>query len=338
MTSAVLRHRQTELGSGLRDGARGAVAAAEPALTVPPAWRRWLAPLLIALWCLLAPLALAAAWTHGVLLDTPRYVATVDRLAANPEVRALMATTLSEALVGPTTGGEGRWSATLSPSQRLLARRLVPPAAQRVVASDAFAAVWSTGNERAHRALLAVLAGDSAGPVGLEIDPAVLGPQIRAELDAAGLSVPSLPLPTEPVEITLLSEAQLASLRGRADLLARLALWLPVAAAAALLGGLLAATRRARALRWALVGAGVAMGVLLAALTVGPGLLAGSADPASRQVLAVVAAEVLRPLQAVSLALAVLGVVAGLLVPQPGPAESAEPTTRAADAPGAEPR
>ena len=336
MTSAVLRHRQTELGSGLRDGARGAVAATEPALTVPPAWRRWLAPLLIALWCLLAPLALAAAWTHGVLLDTPRYVATADRLAANPDVQTLMASTLSEALVGSPTGGDGLLMPSLSRPQRLLARQLVPPATRRAVASEAFAAAWHTANEHAHRALLAALEGDDAGPVTLQLDPETLLPPIQAELKAAGLPVPAFSAPSGPVEVTLLGEAQTASLRGRADLLARLALWLPVAAAASLLGGLLAATRRARALRWALVGAGVAMGVLLAALTAGPGLLAGqSADPASRQALAMVAAEVLHPLQAVALVLAVAGVVAGLLVPQPGPAE---PAARAPDAPGAGPR
>lgn len=126
-----------------------------------------LSRVLLSLACLVAVVAALGAWADRQLLDTNEWVDTSGALLRDPAIQNATAAYLSDQLVdtpqvtaklredlpprlaplaGPLTAGLGE-----------LADRVV----KRVIASGAFAKVWSETNRLAHEQLLAVINGDS---------------------------------------------------------------------------------------------------------------------------------------------------------------------------------
>lgn len=237
---------------------------------------------------LLTPTAVLARWAHETVTSTDGYVAVVDDLAADPQVRAalvdhLTAVTLeqigAEALVATAVAAleEARGSGGSSDPARTAAlgaplqaamEALVREVLTSVLSSDAFARVWSQANRTAHTAALAVLSGDGravslsdAGEITLDLAPVV--DLARAELVARGVSMASS-IPDVDATVPLATSQELVTARSAFSALEALAAWLPWVAALALLGAVALARRRARVLAW---GAG-----LVLVLTVSLGL------------------------------------------------------------------
>ncbi|KJY40390.1 membrane protein, partial [Streptomyces sp. NRRL S-444] len=145
--------------------ARVATLESEAAKRPPPRHRlrAFLSALLIVIGCVLAPLGIVAAWTADIVGDTDRYVATVAPLASNPDVQAAAANRVTGAVMehldlpallegvapddrpllqkGLGKLGDGLESAV---------RSFVHDKAQDVVASDAFATIWTGANRTIH--------------------------------------------------------------------------------------------------------------------------------------------------------------------------------------------
>jgi hypothetical protein len=60
--------------------------------------RRIVSNILLALSCLIAPIAAASVWARNEVPDTDRYVETVDELAADPVIQEAAATRVTDAI------------------------------------------------------------------------------------------------------------------------------------------------------------------------------------------------------------------------------------------------
>ena len=220
----------------------------------------------LALFVLLAPLALIAVSVRVTLLDTDRYVDTVAPLADEPAVQDAVAVALTDAIIARSGAGAAAAG---------ILRRTVEPAARSVVASDEFAAFWSAANRTAHPDVVAVLTGDDGtvlreqdGQVVLDAGPLVA--EVAEGLAEQGIEVPArVTGATEGIEVVIVSSDQLTAAQEIVDLLNRLAFWLPVAVLVALLVAILAAPDRWRGVRRAGLGLALGMALLLALIYVG---------------------------------------------------------------------
>ena len=121
-------------------------------------------------------------WARRTLLDTDRYVATVDDLATQPAIQQALATEITAA-VFDALDVQDRLSTVIGdrlPELRFLAgpistaiQGFVQEQVLKVVQSDAFLTFWSEANRFIHEQALAVLRGDSES-VTLQGDQVVL--------------------------------------------------------------------------------------------------------------------------------------------------------------------
>jgi hypothetical protein len=253
-------------------------------------WRWPLAVLLVVLGCLLAPLAVVAAWTHTELSDTDRYVETVAPLARDPAVQDAIATrvtaeifdrldvdaisrqavnaVLADTDVPPVLAD--RLRALVSTMARSL-QDLVRNQIRSLVRTDEFATLWVRANRVTHQALVGALSGREGG--ALTIDGTAvrlnLGPvleEAKERLAARGFTLAE-EIPAVNPSVVVFEGDDVAKLQPAYGLLERLSIALPVAAAGCLAAGVLVAPRRRRTL----VGAGV--GVIVAMALAGLGLV-----------------------------------------------------------------
>lgn len=241
---------------------------------------------------LLLPLALVSVWLHTVVADTGEYLARVDPLAAEPEVREAVEEVLVDGMlqrvdlaalgdrlqtavdvpgldltlpglpadlpalpgdlderleqlrdeVGPLLE-QARSDATGAAEELL--RRVVGA----VVASDAFAVLWSTAQRAGHNQVVSVLS--SAQP--LEAGEQVLVPldvfveAVQAQVRGLGLQLEDT-LDGLSLALPLASADDLEAARIAYRLLERLWLVLPAAAVVLALGAVVLAGRRLRTL------------------------------------------------------------------------------------------
>ncbi|WP_330459187.1 hypothetical protein OIB37_21250 [Streptomyces sp. NBC_00820] len=245
--------------------------------------RSALAAVLIVLGCVLAPLAVVAAWSADLVGDTDRYVATVAPLSADPAVQNAVADRATDAVmdhldlstllrdIGPNDRPLAEKAlGALGGSLQAAVRSFVHDKAREVVASDAFAAIWRDANRRVHAAVDKALTGSGGGAVKLEndavtIDLAPVIEQVKTRLVDSGLTVAKR-IPQVHAQFTVLRSDEIGRLQTYFRLLQLAGTWLPVLAALLLAAGVLAATRRRRAL------AAAALGVAFAVLVLGIGL------------------------------------------------------------------
>ncbi|PZT77649.1 MULTISPECIES: hypothetical protein [unclassified Streptomyces] len=260
---------------------RDRVAALEEERARPPRHRgrSFLAAVLIALGCLLAPLSVVAVWASDQVADTDRYVAAVAPLASDPAVQDAVADRVTDALMtridlstllsGVAPGDRPRLEKALGRAGGALQdalRGFVHDRAREVAASDDFERLWTEANRRAHSTVDKALTGKGGGAVELTDDAAVLdlGPvvdKVEQRLVNRGLTAAGH-LPEVHTHITLVRSEAIGEARTYLRVLQFLGNWLPVIAVLLIAGGVLLAVRRRRALVAGALGAAFAAGVL----------------------------------------------------------------------------
>jgi hypothetical protein len=229
--------------------------------------RRIGAKVLLVLGCLLLLLANVTVWLRLTALDTDRFVSALAPLASDSEVQEGLATSLTERIVDDVDI-EGRVTAALPNDNPLiistvtrLARNLIQDAIGNALASDAFKTVWTTALERTHKRALDVIEG-ADGSVALKLTGVI--DKADAALQARGLDVIDQDTIDKVDSIVVARSDQVKGVREAADLLRKLAIALPIAAAVVLGLMVLLSPDRRRAL--AVVGVGVVVTMVVTAV------------------------------------------------------------------------
>ncbi len=270
-------------GTGGGGGARRGRSAGHVARAVASA-------VLIVLTCVLVPVALLATWVHDIVLDTDRYVATVDPLATDPAIQDAAVHRITDA-VGARVDGQraaadiASWLQSqglppraadavrgLGPQLDAAVNQAVTKTATRVVRSDAFATVWNTANRAAHNAVVHALTGQGRGAVGVSdgtvtLDVGTAVDRVKQELVNAGLK-PADKIPQVNKQLVLFHSDELAKFRKAAHLLDVVGNWFPVLVVVLGAAGVFLARRRRRALARTALGAALACLVVAIALAV----------------------------------------------------------------------
>ena len=132
--------------------------------------RRILAPILVALAVIVFTVTVPAAWGERTVLNTDRYVATVEPLAGDPAVQQAIAARLTDEVFAALNVQEVLSNALASIGERatILAGPLtsalqgfVQDQVLKVVQSDAFQTFWVEANRFVHTQVLAVLRGET---------------------------------------------------------------------------------------------------------------------------------------------------------------------------------
>lgn len=210
---------------------------------------------------LLIALAVPALWLNRMVTDTDVYVETVAPLAEDPDIQNAVAAAASDAII-ETVDAQTRLEQLLPENLQILAvpagqavNQFITKQSLNLVQSDQFAQLWEKVNRVSHQALVSAVTGRDTGAVGVEagvitLDVGVLASELKTRLEDAGLGLASR-IPTDiDRQIVLYESPALAQMTSVFDVIARVALMLPVlgiALAAAAVG--LAANRR-KAVLW----------------------------------------------------------------------------------------
>jgi hypothetical protein len=243
---------------------------------------RWVAAtalLLVA--ALLGGLAVVAVYLRDQVLDTDTYVATVTPLAQDPAVRSAVAQRLTDEIItrsdlsGLAMSAAGKLEQSGAPEQ---VSDLVAPLVSGVssflndkinsfMTTARFETAWVNINRVAHEGLVTVLTGRQGRFLTSEGDTVTLDlgellTLVKERLVAEGMTIFGR-IPDVSVPYTLVQSDRLPLVRTYARLLDAAGTWLPWVALVALLGGVLVAPGRRRAI---LVGSALAGGVAVALL------------------------------------------------------------------------
>lgn len=235
--------------------------------------RSFIAMALLIVGSLLLPVSVLTIWTRNLLLDTDRYVATVEPLASDPTVQAAVSARIS-AKVAELIDVKSLAEEALPERAQVLAvpiaagaNNLINEATTRVVKSDQFAKAWVEANKVGHDGLVAALTGRNGDIISTENGKVVLklGGVVKEVLDRVdqqfGLDIASkVPADKLNVNFVLVDSKQLADAQSAVRMLQKLA-WASIVLA---LGFLVASIfvmpdRRKGILR---VGVGIALGML----------------------------------------------------------------------------
>ena len=228
----------------------------------------------VVLGALLLPMAAATVWTRNQLLDTERYVRTVEPLASDPVITSALSARVTSAVAAEldikSLAAEAlpERAAFLAAPIASGAENLIHQAATRLVESERFRRLWVEANRRGHDALVAVITGEGGNAVSTKDGKVVisLGPVVEEVLKAVdqqfGINISSrVPTDRINVDFEIIDSRQLAEAQTYVRLLDRIS-WFSVLLA---LGFLIAAIaiapdRRKGVLR---VGVGVTLSMLL---------------------------------------------------------------------------
>jgi len=273
----------------------------EPAVS-GPVWRRRIlstaSVLAIVLGLVVGTASIAAGYAAHTLADTDGFVATFEPLADDPQVQAVVAQAVTDAVeqavdipqltseVFDAIRGLGipeRAATALSllegPTVQGL-RSLVGNVVRDVIASPAFAEVWEQTLRVSHSQLVSTLRGDAgqAFAIGAEGELELhLGPIIdvvKTKLLDDGVAIAGL-IPGIDQSIVLVEDASLGGVATAYGLLVGLAGWLPWLALALIATGVLMALHRRRALLTTSVLVIVIMVVLSIAVSIGRTIMIG---------------------------------------------------------------
>ncbi|HEY5980209.1 MAG TPA: hypothetical protein VIT41_11295 [Microlunatus sp.] len=254
--------------------------------------RTVLAVVLILVGVLLAPVAVVTGWAKWTLSDTERFVATYAPLSSSPEVQAYvvdeamaavdarvdlddLTQQLVDGLIALGTGP--RATAALQTLQSTAVnglRSLIRDGVSEFVASDEFDAAWADALRIGHTQLMATLSNDPAavatisedGSLGIPLGPIV--ERVKAGLVERGITVAAR-IPPVDRNIVLVQSDQLPMVQVAYGITLAVGTWLPWVVLALLVGGVLVANRRSRALLWAAGGFAFAMAMLAIMFAVG---------------------------------------------------------------------
>ena len=222
-------------------------------------------------------------WGRNLLLNTDRYVQTVEPLASNPGVQNTVIAAVDaqfqgridlKSVLDPVL--PPRAAQVLVPPLQGAADSLVNTVTTKFVQSDAFKTVWQTVNRAAHTQINYLLTGQRpknaavqvAGNGDVSLDLSAVVVQVKARLVDAGLTVASK-VPVVGSTIKVGNVAGLQHAQSLTNKLNKVANWLPWVGLVLLVVGVLLSRRKRRALVASL------LGVVIGLVIVGIGILIG---------------------------------------------------------------
>lgn len=224
---------------------------------------------------LLAALAVDAFWLHDRIFNTEHFVESLAPLPQDPAVSTAIATKTVEVL-GSNSTAESKVAevlpdrlAFLAPNVMGLVEERVFAATQRLVASDAFASVWTKGLEVLHSRIIGILDGDPSQPTegGIGIDLGGTAGLVQAELEARGIDL-FADIETDVGEIVFIQAEMLAGPREIVDVF-QTGVWvLPIVALLVLGLAVLIDNDRLRPVQFFGFGLAIAVLVSLAAIRI----------------------------------------------------------------------
>jgi uncharacterized membrane protein len=243
-----------------------------PAQARRPVLRRTLLVVLITLGCLLVALSLIAAYVRVTVLNTDRFVDTMQPIAASPAVQQAVAAKLDGA-ISSKVDYDALMQDVLPPRVEPYAPALadalhtaVRNQLNRFVASDEFQKVWDEATRRAHARVVELLSTGESKRLTLEGDTVYLDfgaavDRVRQRLQDAGLDRLAAAIPSDvDGQVPLLSSDAFVKARKGVHLIEGLAIVLPILALLCLGGHVaLSHPRRRGLLR-------VALGLVITAL------------------------------------------------------------------------
>ncbi|NJI58592.1 hypothetical protein HCX50_04015 [Microbacterium oxydans] len=250
--------------------------------------RSVIAGILIVLALVTAPLAAVGAWARVQLVDTDSFVATFAPLSEHPAVQRFITEEVSAAIHERVDFAAVLAPAfdrlrSLEPSPRsavalsMLERSagaglasLVDTAVEDLVASDQFSTIWEHSLRFGHTRGIAVLDDDTESVLQiaddglLSVDLGLIADRVRTNLLERGIGVAEL-IPSIDRSIPVAHVESLVEARTIYRVVLVAGLWLPFVVIGMLVGGLLVAVRRPRAM----LAAGTAFAATFALLSVG---------------------------------------------------------------------
>ena len=224
-------------------------------------------------------------WGRNLLLNTDRYVQTVEPLASNPGLQNAVIAAVNaqfqdridiKSALDPVL--PPRAAQVLTPALQSAANGLVNTVTTKFVQSDAFKTLWNSINRVAHTQINYLLTGQRpqnaalrvAGNGDVTLDLSAVVEQVKTRLVEAGLTVASkVPVVGSTIKVGNVSGLQHA--RSLTNLLNKVANWLPWIGLVLLVVGVLLSRRKRRALIASL------LGLVIGLVIIGIGLLIGRA-------------------------------------------------------------
>jgi hypothetical protein len=246
--------------------------------------RRAACILLIVLGVLCLVLSPVVIWGRNLLLDTDRYVQTMEPLAKDADIQQTIITAVDNQVTSHVDVKSILNSSALPPKAAAAlagplqgaVSSLVTNVTTRFVQSSAFETLWVTVNRAAHQQIVYVLTGsrpadaaihlNSNGKIVLDLSP-IVG-QVKQRLVDAGLSVASaVPVVGSTIELADAKGVEHArSLTRQVDRLADFLPWIGLVLVA---GGIATARKKRRALIVSALSLGAGMIVIGLGLTFG---------------------------------------------------------------------
>ncbi|MGP4043263.1 hypothetical protein [Streptomyces sp. 2A115] len=221
--------------------------------------RKVLSAVLIVLACVLVPLGGLSAWAKYEIGDTGRYVATMAPVAAGPDVRRSIADTVTDGIMTEVEVGP------LEDQVRAYVREAV----RSFTGTEAFRTAWDAANRAAHESVLRALRGNADRAVTVDLEPVTQQLKTRLTDDRVPMANH---IPVAHTEITVLQAQELSALRKGFHVLEFAGFWLPFAATALAVGGILLAVRRRRAVTATALGMALGAALLALATVIGRAL------------------------------------------------------------------
>lgn len=254
---------------------------------------------LIALSCLLLPLAALAAWAAYGLTDTGRYVTTMAPLASDPAIRDEVVETVADGILREAAIDGGR---PLHPEVTPFVRDAV----RSFTHTRAYRSAWDAGNEEAHKAVMTALHDDDHDRA-VTVDLAPVATRLKQQLAADRLPFAER-VPTTHTRVALLPAHDLATLRKGYHVLDVAAFWLPLTAVVLAVTGIAVAVCRRHALTATALGTALGGAFLALAVSIGRHLtLTDLPDQAHRPAAAAVYDALTATLRTASWVLLALG-------------------------------
>jgi hypothetical protein len=210
--------------------------------------RRRIGAILIVVSVVLAPLSILSLWAKNTVTNTDRYVETVAPLAKDPNIQAAITNKLS-ARIDAKVNVNGFVERVLPQQLHGLAGPIesatdtfIHSAVSRVVQSNAFYTIWVDANRLAHKQLLRLLQGPTAGGASngkVTLDLSAVISDVKKQLSDHGFTALN-GVPTDRIDatITFWQSPAVKHVQAGFNLLQSLGDWLPVIGIAALAGGL----------------------------------------------------------------------------------------------------
>ena len=162
-------------------------------------WRRILAWVLLVLACIILPIAVTGAWVRGTIMDTDGFVNAVGPLASEPAVQEAIATSITDQIF-ERLALEERLQSAFPDRLGFLAAPVVnqlqeftQTAAERLVASDEFPAIWTAAVRAVHSTVVDFMNGSGRVSLGeegvIELDMSGLSTRIVDRLEQLGIEI-----------------------------------------------------------------------------------------------------------------------------------------------------